>query len=414
MIILFFLTSGLFLGWSLGANDASNVFGSAVGSKMVSFRKAAIIASVFVILGAVLQGTGASLTLGKLGAVNAIGGSFTVALAAAVTVYLMTKFAIPVSSTQAIVGAIIGWNLFTGNPTDNGALVQIVSTWISGPVIGAVFAVLLYILVRKIKRNSKIHLVRFESYIRTGLIVAGAFGAYSLGANNIANVMGVFIPAFNLNDLALGIFTLNSSQQLFLLGGLAIATGILTYSHRVMEVVGNNILELSSEAALVVVLSQALVLFIFSSSALSSFFMKIGLPPIPMVPVSSTQVIVGSVIGIGLYKGARNINFRVLGEIATGWVITPVFSGMLAFFSLFFVKNIFSINVGSKNVPGIKPGLQEGTVAGVNYGVSDVMKYLLPSILIAGLVIILYFYFQDLKKKNELRRSEEKFWKNLK
>lgn len=66
-MILFFLTSGLFLGWSLGANDAGNVFGSAVGSKMVSFRKAAIIASIFVILGAVIQGAGASHTLGKLG-----------------------------------------------------------------------------------------------------------------------------------------------------------------------------------------------------------------------------------------------------------------------------------------------------------------------------------------------------------
>ncbi|HUV00886.1 MAG TPA: inorganic phosphate transporter, partial [Bacteroidales bacterium] len=294
-MILFFLTSGLFLGWSLGANDASNVFGSAVSSRLVSFRKAAIIASVFVILGAVVQGAGTTTTLGKLGAVNAIGGSFTVALAAAVTVYLMTKFALPVSTTQAIVGAIIGWNLFTGNQTDGKTLSQIVTTWVSGPVIGAVFAILLYIILKKIKRTAGIHLVRFESYIKTGLIVVGAFGAYSLGANNIANVMGVFIPSFNLQELNLGLFTLSSAQQLFLLGGLAIAAGILTYSKKVMETVGSNIIELSSEAALVVVLAQAMVLFIFSSSWLSSAFVRIGLPPIPMVPVSASQVIIGSV-----------------------------------------------------------------------------------------------------------------------
>ena len=114
-MILLFLTSGLFLGWSLGANDASNAFGSAVGSKMISFRKASIIASIAVIIGAVAQGAGTSETLGKLGAVNAVGGSFTLALAAAVTVYLMTKLSLPVSTTQAIVGAIVGWNLFTGN-----------------------------------------------------------------------------------------------------------------------------------------------------------------------------------------------------------------------------------------------------------------------------------------------------------
>lgn len=413
-MILLFLASGLLLGWSLGANDASNVFGSAVGSKMVSFRKAAIIASVFVILGAVIQGEGASHTLGRLGAVNAIGGSFTVALSAAITVYFMTKLAIPVSTTQAIVGSIIGWNLFTGNSTDSGTLFRIVSTWISGPVIGAIFAVLLYMLVKTIKKNTKIHLVRFESYIRTGLIVVGAFGAYSLGANNIANVMGVFVPAFNLQNLDLGIISLSSSQQLFLLGGLAIAAGIITYSNRVMEVVGSNIVELSSEAALVVVLSLALVLFIFSSSGLSLFLEGIGLPPIPLVPVSSTQVIVGSVIGIGLYKGARNINFMILGEIGTGWIVTPVLSGLLTFFSLFFVKNIFSSEVGTKVEPGMEAAFQDGSMAGTDPNISVIMQYLLPGLLIAGIIAVLFYYFLERKRKNELKRSEEKFWKNIK
>ena len=145
-MILFYITSGLFLGWSLGANDAANIFGSAVGSRMVSFGKAAAIASVFVIAGAVIQGAGASDTLGELGSVNAPGGSFTVALAAALTVFWMTRLSIPVSTTQAIVGAIIGWNLFTGNRTDAGSLTTIVTTWITGPLLGAMFAVLLFIL----------------------------------------------------------------------------------------------------------------------------------------------------------------------------------------------------------------------------------------------------------------------------
>lgn len=409
-MIILFLTSGLFLGWSLGANDASNVFGSAVGSRMVSFRKAAIIASVFVILGAVIQGAGASNTLGKLGAVNAIGGSFTVALAAAITVYLMTKFALPVSTTQAIVGAIIGWNLFTGNHTNSMTLTQIVSTWVSGPVIGAVFAILLYIILKAVKKNSSIHLIRFESYIRTGLIIVGAFGAYSLGANNIANVMGVFIPAFNLRDLDLGLFMLSSDRQLFLLGGLAIAAGILTYSKKVMETVGNNIVELSSEAALVTVLAQSLVLFIFSSSWLSSTFVKIGLPPIPMVPVSSSQVIIGCVIGIGLYKGARNINFRILGEISAGWVATPVFSGLLAFFLLFFVKNIFGIDVGSKSDSSIIS--VPGTLA--DHHISGIIQYLILGLIVTGITSILFYYFLERKKKIELHKSEERFWKNIK
>ena len=344
-MIFLFLTSGLFLGWSLGANDAANVFGSAVGSRMISFMKAAIISSVFVIIGAVFQGEGAAETLGRLGSVNALGGSFTVALAAALTVLFMTRLSIPVSTTQAIVGAIIGWNLFTGSKTDISSLTTIVSTWITGPVLGGLFAILLYLLFRKIKRTAGIHLIRYESIIRTGLIIVGAFASYSLGANNIANVMGVFVPAMNLETVKLGIITLDSGQQLFLLGGIAIATGILTYSKRVMRTIGQNIFELSADAALIVVLSNSLVLFIFSSSSLSEFISGLGLPPIPLVPVSSSQVIIGSILGIALFRGSRNINLKTLGGIASGWITTPVLACLVSFISLFFVQNVFDITV---------------------------------------------------------------------
>ncbi len=414
-MILFFLTSGLFLGWSLGANDASHIFGSAVGSKMVTFRKAAIIASVFFILGAVIQGSGTSHTLDKLGAVNAIGGSFTLALAAAITIYMMTKFALPISTTQAIVGAIIGWNFFTGNHTDSATLGKIISAWVAGPVIGAALAILLYIIVKKFKKSARIHLIRFESYVKTGLILVGAFGAYSLGANNIANVMGVFVPAFHLKNLDLWIFTLNSSQQLFLLGGLACAVGILTYSRKVMNTIGNNILELSSEAALVVVLAQGLVLFIFSSTGLSNLIVKAGLPPIPMVPVSSSQVIVGCILGIGLYKGARNINFKVLGEIGLGWIISPVASGLLTFFLLFFMKNIFGINVGSKVTESIViPEPATNLTMSVQTDVSGIIKYLLLGLFIFGTIGIIFYILLENKRRREMQRSEEKFWKNMK
>jgi inorganic phosphate transporter, PiT family len=414
-MILFFLTSGLFLGWSLGANDASHVFGSAVGSKMVTFRKAAITASIFFILGAVLQGSGTSHTLGKLGAVNAIGGSFTVALAAAITIYMMTKFALPISTTQAIVGAIIGWNFFTGNHTDSKTLSTIVSAWIAGPVMGAFFAVLLYMLMKVFKKSLRIHLIRFESYVKTGLIVVGAFGSYSLGANNIANVMGVFLPAFHLDDLNLGIFTLNSAQQLFLLGSLAIASGIITYSWKVMDTLGSNILELSAEAALVVVLAQSLVLFIFSSTGLSQFFVHHGFPAIPMVPVSSSQVIVGCIIGIGLYKGARNINFKVLGEIGLGWIITPVSSGLLTFFMLFFMKNIFSIDVGSKaGESAVVPPLISDTLTMGQVDVSGIIKYLLFGLVVFGILGLAYFILLENKKRREMQKSEARFWKNMK
>jgi phosphate/sulfate permease len=328
---------------------------------------------------------------------------------------MMTKFALPISTTQAIVGAIIGWNFFTGNHTDSKTLERIVFAWIAGPVIGAAFAILLYIGVKKFKRSAKIHLIRFESFIKTGLVLVGAFGAYSLGANNIANVMGVFVPAFHLNDLNLWIITLNSSQQLFLMGGLACATGILTYSYKVMYTIGNNILELSSEAALVVVLAQALVLFIFSSTGLSNLFVKAGLPPIPMVPVSSSQVIVGCILGIGLYKGARNINFKVLGEIGMAWIISPVASGLLTFFLLFFMKNVFGLNVGTAaNESSLVIDQTTNLTTIGQADASNIIKYLLFGLFIFGTIGIVFYILLENKKKREMQRSEEKFWKNMK
>ncbi len=92
MLMLVFISSGLFLGWSLGANDAANIFGTAVGSRMIKFSKAALIAGVFVILGAVFQGSSATNTLSDLGSVDALGGAFTVALCSAVVVTIMTRF----------------------------------------------------------------------------------------------------------------------------------------------------------------------------------------------------------------------------------------------------------------------------------------------------------------------------------
>jgi PiT family inorganic phosphate transporter len=58
-------------------------------------------------------------------------------------------------------------------------------------------------------------------------------------------------------------------------------------------------------------------------------------------PVSSSQAIVGAVIGIGLLKGGRGIRWRTLGGITSGWVITPIIAGVFCLVSLFFLQNVF-------------------------------------------------------------------------
>ena len=346
LIIIIFLLGGLFLGWSLGANDAANVFGTAVGTRMVQFKTAALVCSVFVILGAIISGAGTTETLGKLGAINALPGAFAACVAAGLSVYIMTKFGLPVSTTQAIVGAIIGWNLYTGSSTNIKVLLTILSTWILCPIIAALIAMLFFILTKKLLKKTTWHILRLDAYTRTALLIAGAFGAYSLGANNIANVMGVFVPIAPFADIQLGSFlTFSSKEQLFLLGGIAIAVGVFTYSKKVMFTVGNDLLKLSPVAAFIVVIAHSIVLFLFASQGISHFLNSIHLPAIPLVPVSSSQAIVGAVIGIGILKGGKEVQWNIAGKITIGWFLLPVIAALISFVVLFVLQNIFNQTV---------------------------------------------------------------------
>lgn len=339
-----FLSSGLFLGWSLGANDAANVFGTAVGSRMLRFSTAATVCAVFVVFGAVIGGAGPSHGLGQLGSVNALGGAFTVALAAAITVYGMSMLGLPVSTTQAVVGGILGWNMFSGTATDWVALSKIVGAWVSGPILGAVFALVLYHCATWTIRVAKPHVLWLDQWIRIGLLAAGALGAYSLGANNVANVVGVFVPASPFEDISIGgVFTLTGPQHLFLLGGLAIAVGAFA-SRRVMMTVGKYIVTVGPVGGWVVVMAQSLVLLVFSSQALQAFIVNIGLPQIPLVPVSSSQAVVGAVCGLALargIRGVRQIHWYMLRNITAGWIATPVIAAVICYLALYFVQNVF-------------------------------------------------------------------------
>jgi len=348
MEVLFFLSSGIFLGWSLGANDAANVFGTAVGTRMVKFRTAALVCSIFVVLGAVISGAGAAHTLGRLGAVDALAGAFTVALAAALTTFWMTRLNLPVSVSQAVVGAIIGWNFYTSAVTDVRSLTQIVITWVACPLLAAGVAIVMYLAATRIIVRSRPHLLVVDVWTRYGLLAAGAFGSYSLGANNIANVIGVFVPDNPFRDIELWGLTISGAQQLFALGGIAIGVGVFTYSERVMRTVGGGLLRLSPVAALVVVLAQSVTLFLFASESLEHFLASNGLPTFPLVPVSSSQAVIGAIIGIGLLKGGKDIRYGVLREIALGWAATPILSCLLAFVLLFVVENVFDQRVNQE------------------------------------------------------------------
>jgi PiT family inorganic phosphate transporter len=214
------------------------------------------------------------------------------------------------------------------------------------PILAGLIAIGIFLFIKKIIANSKIHILRLDAYTRTALLLAGAFGAYSLGANNIANVMGVFVNISPFTDINISSFLIfTSTQQLFLLGGLAIAVGVFTYSKKVMFTVGNDLMKLSPLSAFVVVLSHSIVLFLFASQGISSLLSSLNLPSLPLVPVSSSQAIVGGVIGIGFLKGGKEIKWSVAGKISIGWIVLPLITMVIAMLILYLLKFMFNLNV---------------------------------------------------------------------
>jgi len=134
---MWFLLSGVYLGWSLGANDAANVFGTGVTSGLISYRLAVTLTAIFVILGALMEGTKPMGTVGYFTSLTLF-TALLATLSAAATVSLMTYLKLPVSTSQAVVGAVAAIGLAKGIRTVNKKMLFfILLGWISTPLLAA-------------------------------------------------------------------------------------------------------------------------------------------------------------------------------------------------------------------------------------------------------------------------------------
>ena len=308
------LLGGIFLGWSLGANDAANVFGTAVSSRMVKFWTAALLAAVFVVAGALVEGQSGIKTLQGLTSFTSE-QAIIASVAAAATVSLMTLLSLPVSASQAVVGAIMGIGLLNRQINFAG-LGKVVVCWLGTPVGGIVLAIIIYKVLAAVANSMNLNIFQADMLLRVCLILAGSYGAYALGANNVANVTAVFVGA--------GMLSISAAV---LIGGLSIGLGILTFSRGVMETVGKKLVRLDPFSALVVVLAQAVTVHVYAF---------IG------VPVSTSQAVIGAVLGVGMIKGVNTIRRRTLMHIFLAWFITPFVTVLFAL-SLDFASHLHYI-----------------------------------------------------------------------
>ncbi len=333
------------MGWSLGTNDGANAFGTAVATGVVKYRTAITIIAIFVIIGAFLQGEGNLTSVAELATGNEVmasestvqkavaeGTTETLVLksaikaaivftCAALTVFIMSYMKFPVSANQSITGAIVGWGLCNAdysNPELRASLLsqlgKFASTWLLNPLGAAIISFCIVKLANKFLIPRLTRLSNYDKLVKIGYLIAGGFASYSIGMNSSANVTALYY-----GEVIDGVQTnlLSSGRLAATIGGIAIAIGVLTYSKKVMMTVGSSIAPLTQIEGFLVIIAMALTIVIMGNT--------MG------IPVSTSQAVVGAVVGAGITKGWRCVNYGVFKNIAIAWVSSPVGAGLLTY-----------------------------------------------------------------------------------
>lgn len=304
----------VFMGLNIGGNNAAAAMGAAYGAKVRTRYQAVILIGVFSLLGAVFSGGAVIKTIGSgilppgtillNGAIVAVG-------AAGITVFLANLLRIPISTSQAAVGSVVGIGLFYGSSKLNLPLLgYIASWWVVTPVLAWLLAYLmgkyLYTDVLVWLADHSKSEASIKKILNVLLTISGCYVAYSAGANNAANAVGPFVGAGFMDTLWGAV-----------LGGLAIGFGALLMGGRVLDTVGKEITELCIIRATFVEFTAAILVHLAS---------------ILGVPVSLGEIVAAGVIGIGCANsGMHIVRGDVVKKILMAWIISPLLAGAVAF-----------------------------------------------------------------------------------
>lgn len=380
--------AGLYMAWNIGANDVANAMGTSVGSGALSVRHALIVAGVFELAGALLLGGRVTRTIGGGIVTPEVLGDEPIVVAIGMTACLIAaglwlQFATsrgwPVSTTHAIVGAVLGFGLWSGGGAGVHwwVVLRIAASWILSPALGAAlgFGIFTWIQRRLLHtadlgepgagRPAVFALAPVFAFVLVGATAgwlmtermgwtwgvptgAGsgvvAFAAMRAGmrkARQSGNVEHAFIApqvltacfvafAHGSNDVANAVGPLAATFgamsegvrevvhvpfNVLLIGAFGIVLGLATYGYKVMATIGRSITALTPSRGFSAELATASTILLAS---------RLGLP------VSTTHTLVGAVIGVGLARSIGAVDLSVVRRIVVSWVFTLPVTCLLA------------------------------------------------------------------------------------
>lgn len=288
----------------LGGNNFSTCLGASLGAGIVKFSHAILIASAGIFLGTLLEGYKLSDVFnGQMLPAPSASELVVVLLSSLLIMIVVTLSRLPLSLSQVMVGAGWGLAIATGTQLQGAYSAEVVASWLLSPALAFLVAAAIESTVLRLSRTVKdiLSLNRLYAYLT---LVAGFYAAYTLGANTLG--------------LVVGLFPLRTAEPMLLPVILAFGAvfGVVFLSADTARSVAENLVGLNPSSALSAQFGGALSVHLCT---------QLGLP------VSVSQVVIGGMGGAASVKRIAITNKRILQQIIAGWTIGPLAGAVLSF-----------------------------------------------------------------------------------
>jgi len=308
----------------VGANDGANVFGSAIGSKMLKFKYAIIFFIIFIILGAIINAKYPSAVYANLLIdYPNIGNIFKILLPVIIITIISLKFQIPSSISQSLIFSIFGYALVNNINFDLNLLKKLIYFWLATPVLSFFISILFCYLINFIINFFKLNLFQIDYQIRIGLVIFGCLAAFALGSNLTASIVGIYSPYLDLNIKFHDFLLIISEKKLYLIGSLFIGIGALLFSQKIAQSVGSQISKIKPVAALAILTTQIIILICFSSQMVINFLNSFLPFNMFAMPLSASHITFASIIGIASFNKFREVKPIHTIKIIFSWFLIP-------------------------------------------------------------------------------------------